>query len=61
MQNTMIEQTKKRGQPPKKPEDRKVPLTFHVKARNKAIIHAKYKPIIEKLDSKLNTKEEDYV
>jgi len=34
----------------KPPEEKKVPLTFRVKAKNKAAIKAKVQPIITKLD-----------
>ncbi len=34
----------------KLPEEKKVPLTFHVKSKNKAAIKAKVDPIIKKLD-----------
>jgi hypothetical protein len=34
----------------KPPEEKKVPLTFHVKAKNKEAIKAKVEPIVKKLD-----------
>lgn len=34
----------------KPPEEKKVPLTFHVKAKNKAAIKAKFEPEIKKMD-----------
>lgn len=49
-----------RGQPKKKPEDKKVPLTFSVRAKNRDRIKKKLAPIVQKMDL-VNTKEEDYV
>lgn len=39
-----------RGQPKKKPEDIKVPLTFHVKRKNKDAIRQAILPTVKNMD-----------
>jgi len=47
----MDDKRKNNAGQPKKPEgERKVPLTFHVKAKNKTAIHTKLLPTVKKLD-----------
>lgn len=38
------------GQPKKDPQEKKVPLTFHVKLKNKAAIKISLQPVVKKLD-----------